>query len=1495
MDFPNSVKGYELKELAGAGGFGAVYRAFQPIVERDVAIKIILPQYANEPDFIRQFEVEAQLVARLEHLHIVALYDYWRDPQGAYLVMRWLPGGNLRDWMMKEQLDLPTISRIIDQISAALAFAHRNNVVHQDIKPENILVDEEKNVYLTDFGIAKRLQDEKVKDLHRKTFGSPAYISPEAVMQKETSTQSDIYSLGIVLYELLTGQLPFTGTTETEIMQKHVIASVPSVIIKQAELSPDYDQIIWKATAKQRELRYKTAIELAEDFRRIVSSDGDHPQLDNQTSAQHGLGTLQITPNVTPDITPAFIATVDFGEQLAPSNPYKGLRPFEETDADTFFGRETLVNRLLTQLQNANFLALVGPSGSGKSSVVKAGVIPSIRVGKVESADHWFIATMVPGSHPIQELTEALLSVATDNDAVAFDPEFKDEKRLSRITQQLYKDSQSTILLFIDQFEEIFTLVEDEAERRYFLNNIAYAVNDPECNLRIILTLRADLYDRPLLYADFGQLIQQHTEVILPLSPNELEHTITNPAQKVGVEIHRDLVVQIIADVMEQPGALPLLQYTLTELFDKRSDDVIPLDDYLATGGISGTLASRADDIYKALDQSDQPLARQILLSLISLNENAEPTRRRVLQQDLIAIHKDKEAVQRVLDTFNRNRIMTYDREPVTRAPTVELAHEALIREWQSLKTWINDSRDMLRTQRQLSIATQEWVKSDRDPSFLARGLRLGQYEQLLTSSDVPIADIDREYIEASTALRQRFARRVQMVIAALAILTIVAVGFGIFALDRQNEAVERQNEAVSERDRANEQVRISRSRELAVNALINIDKTDLSLLLSLEALNANDTFEAQNSLLTALYTDSRLQQFLGNHQELVRSLDVSSDGRYVISGSVDNTVILWDIVEGKIIGNPLEGHLGAVNTVAFSPDGNWIASGGDDNILRLWDVESGELIHELSGHTDAIWSVAFNPIGSLVASGSADGTIWLWDVESGEPISNPLINAEDDQEKGAIVHSVVFSRNGQFIATGGEDNIIRLWRAESGDLLGTLEGHQNWVLSLAFNTDGTRLASAGVEPTIIIWNLQTGQAELTINTGHTNWIRDITFNPDDSMVITASVDQSIRFWDASTGESALLPMITSDAVWGTAFSPDGKTLVTNSGNHILAWSIQPTSHVIQANHQSGLNDIAISPDGELLATASGRVTGTSDNTARLWNQDGEEIGLIDAHRGPVTSVVFHPNLPLLVTASSDQTAVIWDYSLPDDIQLVHVLRHNNLVWRAIFSPDGNILATGAEDGQIILWDVGNGSPIGDPIDAHESGVLSLAFNANGTLLASGGADNAVHIWNVANGSLQKSFLEHTSFVVSLTFSPDGKTLATASRDNTIRLWNMDNETSRILAGHTNWVNDIDFNPEGTLLASVSRDETVILWDLATYQPLGIPIKGHGDWIIGTNFSNDGKMLLSTDENGEILFWDVDMGIWRQHACEIANRNFSSTEWEQFFPDTTFHEICLAS
>ncbi len=738
-----TIKGYEFQDLLGGGGFGEVYRAAQPLLKREVAIKVILPQYANQPDFIRRFEVEAELVARLEHPYIVPLFDYWRDADGAFLVMRYLRGGSLEDLIDSGPMPLDLVTQVLDQIAGALNVAHRNGVVHRDMKPANILMDEDRNAYLADFGIAKDLG----QDTARQTLEgmlTPNYAAPEQFKGEPVTPQTDIYNLGLMLYEMLTGQPPYTGQIH-ELVFKHISDPLPSLHEHMPDLPDALDTVLQIASAKDPAERYPNVLSLALAFKQAA-----------------GMAAAPDTPSI--EISPADIerlhaaTVVDDTSEL--ENPYKGLRAFREGDADDFFGRDELIDRLLERLQISDardrFLAVVGPSGSGKSSVVKAGLMPRLRQGALPDSDNWFISEMFPGANPLVELEAALLRVAINPPSSLRQQLGEDTEGLQRAIKRILPagDDDTELVLIIDQFEELFTQVEDEAARVHFLDSLRAALLDPHSRLRVIVTIRADFYDRPLQYEALGELMRRRTEVVLPLSQADLERAILGPAERVGVTPEPGLVQTIIDDVGEQPGTLPLLQYALTELFERRQGRVMTLRAYQDIGGVTGALARRADELYREIDPDAQEAIRQLFLRLVTLGEGTEDTRRRVRRSEI----GGTEAMDRVIEIYGQYRLLTFDRDPVTRGPTVEVAHEALIRTWERLREWIEASRDDLRIQRRLTAATAEWEASGRNRDYLASGARLTQFEEWSEATELTQNEAERNFLE--TSLREEAAQR---------------------------------------------------------------------------------------------------------------------------------------------------------------------------------------------------------------------------------------------------------------------------------------------------------------------------------------------------------------------------------------------------------------------------------------------------------------------------------------------------------------------------------------------------------------------------------------------------------------------------------------------------------------------------------------------------------------------------------------------------------------
>jgi basic membrane lipoprotein Med (substrate-binding protein (PBP1-ABC) superfamily)/DNA-binding SARP family transcriptional activator len=437
-------------------------------------------------------------------------------------------------------------------------------------------------------------------------------------------------------------------------------------------------------------------------------------------------------------------------------NPFKGLRPFVEADANDFYGRDTLVAEFLRLLGGGQkLIAVVGASGSGKSSAIRAGLIPALAKGALPGSDEWLISRMVPGSHPFVELEAALLR------STMFAPDSLGEQLqdgdsgLLRAVFRVLPDDDSRMLIVIDQFEELFTLVDDEAVRQRFLSNLVTALDEPHGRVMVVLTLRADFYGRPLNHPEFGARMSGSVVNVTPMSSEELEAAASLPATMAGVSFEPALLGQLIADVGNQPGALPLFQYTLTELFDRRAGDALLAKSYVEMGGVQGSLSRRASDLYAQLEPDEQEAARQLFLRLVTVTDHDERSRRRVEAAEIVALPVDIVVMQEVIGQFGRHRLVSFDADRLTGAPTVEVAHEALLTAWQDLHDWIGDSRDDLRRHASFVVARSEWNLAGHNPDYLLTGSRLDEYEQWERASTITLTSTEREFLAAGLARRE--------------------------------------------------------------------------------------------------------------------------------------------------------------------------------------------------------------------------------------------------------------------------------------------------------------------------------------------------------------------------------------------------------------------------------------------------------------------------------------------------------------------------------------------------------------------------------------------------------------------------------------------------------------------------------------------------------------------------------------------------------------------
>jgi hypothetical protein len=850
------------------------------------------------------------------------------------------------------------------------------------------------------------------------------YSSPEQLRGVPPSNLSDIYNLGLVLYEMITGGHPFMELPPKEIRRRQLIEPLPLIHEQRPDVPTAVDEVIQKATNKDPALRFQNALDFGAAYALAVSGKRE------QVSA-----------------TPSKV-------EASTVNPYKGLRSFTESDADDFFGRERLVQSLLDSLagnEGGGILAVIGPSGSGKSSVVRAGLIPALRAGALPGSEDWFFIQMHPDRHPFEELEAALLRVAVNPPDSLLGQLRGDDRGLHRALLRCLPDENGTLFLLIDQFEELFTLVEEET-RQKFLDILVEAIRDPASRLHLIFTLRADFYDRPLLYPRFGQLVRDHAETVLPLSAAELEQAILQPAKEAGANFEEGLAVRIIDDVLYQPGALPLLQYALTELYDLREGQALTHNAYEKIGGISGALAQRAEALYQAQNPQEQEALRQVFLRLVAGEEDAADggggMRRRESLEALLALYPEDDRLREIINAFARARLLTLDYDPLTRAPTVEVAHEALIDEWRRLREWLAESKDDLYQQQRLNLLMREWLAENREPGLLLRETRLDQLAAWAQNSSLVLTPEEQQYLalsqearqerlaeeearrqqelanarqlaetekkraEEQSAAAQRLRRRAFLLIGALAIaamLAAAAVFNGLRASENALEAednlalaVTREAEAVANADAAATQEALAQQNaDLA--AAREAEAQNVALVAGSQAALANyamDTALALAWQAVALYPESALAQaqlsevayapgtvriFTGN-DAVVNRVAISPDDKSVFAGTVDGNLILWDLATGEMLWEQ-EAYPAEVNDIAFSLDGKEVAATFDERIM-FWEAADGRLIREIeSSALDQ--KIAFVPSGEqFVTIGKEEASqLVFWDAASGEPL----------------------------------------------------------------------------------------------------------------------------------------------------------------------------------------------------------------------------------------------------------------------------------------------------------------------------------------------------------------------------------------------------------------------------------------------------------------------------------------------------------------------------
>jgi WD40 repeat protein len=1124
----------------------------------------------------------------------------------------------------------------------------------------------------------------------------------------------------------------------------------------------------------------------------------------------------------------------------------------------------------------ARFVAVVGASGSGKSSFIRAGVVAGIWNGALPASAHARVLLLTPRERPLEELGLRLASLHGFAAGSLVDDLRADPRRLRLATRQALLDApdDARIVIVVDQFEELFTLCRDDADRRRFVHALLHAWRGEE-RLLVLLAVRADFYGRLAAFPELAAVMQDHQALVGPMTAKDLRRVVEEPAAVAGLTLEPGLTDSILEDLSTQPGALPLLSHALLETWKRRSGRALTVAGYRASSGVRGAIAQTAERTFEQLDPTRQATARMILLSLTEVGEGTEPTRRPVTRSELTSHPKLAPAVEEVIDILADARLITVDQD------TVQVAHEALIRHWPTLRRWLDDDRESLRVRRGLSHAARDWNRLGRDPGALYRGARLAAANDWADDHDSELNALEREFLDASRAAEQseldtarRRARRLRILASALAALVLATGAAAVLAVNAQR--------------RAESQRQLALSRSLASQALANIDQdVDLAALLSLEAYRTKESIEAQNAILTILPRLERSAGVLMAHRS-VGAAAFSPDGRTL--AVADGAVRLWDVAARRPLGDPLGHH---ILSAAFSPDGHTLASAGDDGTVRLWDVATRrELGPPLEGHKGAVTHVAFSPDGDMLASaGYDDKTVRLWDAVTRRPVGTPL--------KGHTgrVTDVAFSPDGRTLASAG-DQTVRLWdvvaRRERG---APLRGHLE-AFGVAFSPDGRTLASVGDahDGSVLLWDLAAHPPRSHAFRGSTNAVSKVAFSPDGRTLAAGGTGNTVRLWDVTGRRPLGAPLRGhTDLVYDVAFSRNGTLASASADGTVRIWKTAPRqafSHPL-IGHTDFVNDVAFSPDGRTLASAS------ADSTVRIWDVPTRRplAAPLRGHYGSVNDVAFSPDGRMLASAGSDGFVEQWNVIArqaprgPLDDPFANVGASSGVE----FSPDGRTLAASGDDG-VRLWDVATRRSLGDPL-VGETAVEDVTFSPDGRVLAAPEDDGTVRLWNfAARRSLGAPLRDDATRVA---FSPDGRTLASAGSDGAVRLWDLATrrELGAPLKGHTESVNDVAFSPDGRTLASASDDATVRLWDVATRRPLGLPLRGHTGPVYGVAFSRDWRALASAGDDKTVrlwhsILWTHSLRAFQEKVCPSVRSSLRADEWKEFMPGEPYRATC---
>jgi WD40 repeat protein len=1180
---------------------------------------------------------------------------------------------------------------------------------------------------------------------------------------------------------------------------------------------------------------------------------------------------------------------LDLSAEPGPINwsgpPWQALAAFDLAQAPIFFGRGRACREVREMLAvgigaGTAFVLVVGASGSGKSSLVRAGLLPDLllpgMLGDTGLVRYGIMRPSDLGGDVLRALAETILcstalpelvGLAYAADTLAAQLRQMPDQIAFAVRQglgqaasgKLTERGQARLALVVDQLEELFTVPQiSPQERDIFIAALAALAKSGLA--WVIGTMRADFFGQLEQVPGLAALANARTYLLLPPNMGELTEIVGKPARAAGLRFEADqatgerLDEVIVAAAARDPGALPLLSFALDALWRRpRDGGELSFSAYAELGSLEGAISTHAETVVAALPDAALAVLPALLLGLVTIGETDKLAAARVARRTELV---SSPAASLALDRLIEARLLIADETP--QGATVRLAHEALLRNWPRLTALMEESRDLLTVMARLREDLARWSAGRRQADLLLPpGRRLTEGMELLRRPDCEMdADLTcfiEASVNAASAARRRRQRIVLGAFASLSTMT-VAAAFGAWFGFSEKAAVE------SSRNALQGQFALAEARRAQVLALALQDEPDPTIVeaVALSALpkgGAGARGEPHLLDRLVLAANAKAQRMvIAGHGNAALDAAYSPDGKSIVTASMDHKARIWNAATGALK-LTLAGHDDVVETVAYSHDGSRIVTGSDDKTIRIWDAATGKPLLTLRGHDGTVTSAVFSNDGRRIVSVSDDQTARVWDAGTGAQLHS-LVGHHGG------VSFASFSPDGSQVVTASLDKTAKIWDSETGTLVRTLAGHDNFVMTAVFSPDGSRILTGSNDKTARVWDAATGTVLLIIR-GHQNGLSFAQYSPDGQRIATASTDKTARLWNATTGEILQILMGHQDIVASVDFSPDGQRLLTASLDKTArVWDIGASAHArTLSGHTAYVSRASFSPDGSRVLTAS------FDNTARIWDAAGGAVlQTLAGHKGAVLDAGFSADGRRVVTASLDGSVRIWDAASGQAMQSLPV--ETPVAYSASFSPDGlRVLASG-NDTLARVMDAASGRTL-VTLRGHTNWVRSAHFSPDQRRIVTGSFDGSARIWDAATGTTRLVIPADKADVYRARFSPDGAHILTASADGTAAIFDAATGARLLtLSGHKAGLRAAAYSPDGRRIVTAADDATIRTWDAATGAPLMV-LPSPGGIVRDAAFSPDGSRIVIASDDFRARLWDAPAYLGRNDAAFI--------------------------